>query len=1065
MMLAIQTHYVFPPSVPTVAVYLLAAFAIAAWVAAHWFKRRMATGLWRAAWFAARVVIGFLTMLAVAQALQRGLVLATNWPIWPIALVGALAVEIVLALYAMERRTVSRRMGLALAALRVALVALVIIMLTQPVRPWTLDKTIQRYVAVLLDNSASMYVPDTQLGASEKMRLAERFAGGSVTRPYHMDRVADQMDQIRSELAAQVDWLATLSSAKPDERRRQLEARRDALNKAMEGASKKVLALATDVGTPLDARFKLDERLRATAEDLAKRLTALATGRLKEAASLTSKENVRNLEPEHARLVQTISQSVSDLADLASRTVGLGQSLDEAFYAALPPETKARADSFASEKRISLARDILAGAGGSGSSPASKGPGLLAQLQKKYSVIMYNFAAKPVEVNLKEWAAASKEVEGSISPTALPAEQQQTDLAAALEKVMSEMADKQLSGIVLLSDGRHNGARSPEPLVRRLGSQQVPVSCIVLGGDKPPLDAGIISVDAPETVATKDRMLVQAEVKLDGLAGKEVRVTLADGAKTVDTQTVRVPTDAYRTRVQLADEPSASGLHKYAVEVQKFEGEVLANNNQYPIAVSVTDERTKMLIIEGRPRWEFRYLKNLFESRDRTVRLQYVLLEPDRIESVPPPRKAEASVSRPIGEVEATALPKDEAEWMKFDVIVLGDVAPKYLKDEELKILRKFVTERAGTLVVIAGPQNMPHAYADTPLADLLPVTFKMEAVPQVPSPEKSFRLALTAEGLENVIMRQKTNPEENAAVWESIPEIYWRHPVLRTKEGATVLAYALPTSPPDFMPKKGAAASEKLTDQVLRQRRDFERQNPLIVYHSVSMGQVMFLAFDHTWRLRYRIGDTYHHRFWGQVLRWATAGKLPSGTDTVKLGTDRARYAPQAPVRVRAKIARKDFTPIVSDEVSVNVFDGDKLILTKKMKYIEHSPGLYNADLGELPGGAYRVELVAPAAKAVLEEDHVSSVSTEFTVDPSTPVEQAELVPDRGLLARMANLTGGAVAEPSRADRILESLGPPSQVEVERHEFVLWDSWPLLILMVMVATGEWLLRKKGGLA
>ena len=1059
MMLAIQTHYVFPPSVPTVVVYLLAAFAIAAWVAAHWFKRRMPTGLWRAAWFAARVVIGFMAMLAVAQALQRGLILATNWPIWPIAMLGALAVEIVLALYAMERRTVSRRMGLALAALRVALVTLVIVMLTQPVRPWTIDKTIQRYVAVLLDNSASMYVPDTQLGASEKMRLAERFAGGIVTRPYNLDRAADQMDKIRGDLAAQADWLATLSSANPDERRKQLEARRYSLGKAIENASKAVLALATDVGTPVGARFKLDERVWASADDLAKRLTALATGRLKEAASLTSKDNVRNLESEHARLVQTVSQAVSDLADLASRTVGLGKSLDEAFYASLPAEAKGRVDALASEKRIGLAREILAG------SAASKGPGLLAQLEKKYSVVMYNFAAAPVEVNLNEWAAASKEVESSISPTALPPERQQTDLAAALDKVMSEMADKKLSGILLLSDGRNNGARSPEPLVRRLGSQQVPVSCIVLGGEKPPLDAGIISVDAPETVATKDRMLVQAEVKLDGLAGKEVRVTLTDGARTVDAQTVRVPTDAYRTRVQLADEPSASGLHKYAVEVQKFEGEVLADNNQYPIAVSVTDERTKTLIIEGRPRWEFRYLKNLFESRDRTVRLQYVLLEPDRIEGIPPARKVEASVSRPVGEVEATALPKDEAEWMKFDVIVLGDVAPKYLKDEELKILRKFVADRAGTLVVIAGPQNMPHAYADTPLADLLPVTFKAETVPQVPSPENSFRLALTGDGRENVIMRQTTNPEENAAVWESIPEIYWRHPVLRTKEGATVLAYAQPTLPPDFLPKKGALASEKPSDQVVRQRRDFERQNPLIVYHSISMGQVMFLAFDQTWRLRYRIGDTYHHRFWGQVLRWATAGKLPSGTDTVKLGTDRSRYAPQAPVRVRAKIARKDFSPIVSDEVAVNVFEGDKLILTKKMQYLEHSPGLYDADLGELPGGAYRVELVAPAAKAVLEEDRVSSVSTEFTVDPSTPVEQAELVPDRGLLARMANLTGGAVTDPSRADRVLESLGPPSHVEVDRYEYVLWDSWPLLLLMVMVATGEWLLRKKGGLA
>ena len=117
------------------------------------------------------------------------------------------------------------------------------------------------------------------------------------------------------------------------------------------------------------------------------------------------------------------------------------------------------------------------------------------------------------------------------SASALPPEQQQTDLAAALEKVMADMSEKQLSGILLLTDGRTNGPHSVEPLVQRLGVQQVPVSSIVFGGTKPPMDAGVISVDAPETVAPKDRVLANAEIKLDGLAGKEARITLNDGVQ------------------------------------------------------------------------------------------------------------------------------------------------------------------------------------------------------------------------------------------------------------------------------------------------------------------------------------------------------------------------------------------------------------------------------------------------------------------------------------------------------------------------------------------------------
>jgi hypothetical protein len=250
-----------------------------------------------------------------------------------------------------------------------------------------------------------------------------------------------------------------------------------------------------------------------------------------------------------------------------------------------------------------------------------------------------------------------------------------------------------------------------------------------------------------------------------------------------------------------------------------------------------------------------------------------------------------------------------------------------------------------------------------------------------------------------------------------------------------------------------------------MRQRRDFERQNALIAYHSVAMGQVMFVGFDHTWRLRYRTGDTYHHRFWGQVLRWATSNKLPVGTETVRLGTDRSRYSPEMPVRVRARIARKDYTPITSDDVAVNVFAGDQLVLHRKLQYLDNSPGTYAAEVGELPAGNYRLELDAPAAKAVLASENAGKVATEFSVEPSASAEQAELAPDRGMLARLAGLTGGAVSDPTHADRILSSLGKPTEVQREPREYVLWDSWPLLIVMILVATVEWLLRKKVGLA
>jgi hypothetical protein len=160
---------------------------------------------------------------------------------------------------------------------------------------------------------------------------------------------------------------------------------------------------------------------------------------------------------------------------------------------------------------------------------------------------------------------------------------------------------------------------------------------------------------------------------------------------------------------------------------------------------------------------------------------------------------------------------------------------------------------------------------------------------------------------------------------------------------------------------------------------------------------------------------------------------------------------------------------------VAVNVTCEGKLVLRKKLQYEHNSAGMYGADIGELPSGTYQVELDCPSMPASAGAQGPQSpasgpasaqrIATEFSVDPCTPAEQIELASDSGLVGRIASLTGGCVVEPSEAREALASLNAGAFVKHEPREFLIWDSWPLLALIILLATFEWLLRKKAGLA
>ncbi|MFK8113898.1 MAG: hypothetical protein AB8B91_16975, partial [Rubripirellula sp.] len=690
------------------------------------------------------------------------------------------------------------------------------------------------------------------------------------------------------------------------------------------------------------------------------------------------------------------------------------------------------------EARSQVARRLLVG-------DSAKANGLLERVARDYDVRMYELGASAREVDQAQFLMQTSEK--PIRQSGATSWTESTDFAKALRQVRSDIPTEKLSGVLMVSDGRDHSNTDLERQCRTLGGRGIPVNSIVIGSQEPPRDAQISSVQAPSQIYHGDSVSLTASLKADLLPGESATIRLFDGDAMIEEKSIPITSDHHRESVTFQHQPEEPGIHEYRFELAELPREVSTENNRFLKPVWVSQDRIRVLLIDQRPRWEFRYLRNLFAARDQTVFLQAVLLQADRLAGVPVPPIMRASAQRAFDDCEANALPLDESEWFKFDVIILGDVSPEELGNKGIQALERFVKDRGGALVIIAGPNQMPHAYRTTPLADVLPVFLNRPAVATARSPDPSFHFSLTQEGIAHAALQQWA-----PAADPSFPELTWRHPDCQAKAGAKVLAYA---------------SRHRETPDDAQSDRNEQRRQALMLWHRFGTGKVMQLNFDETWRLRYGIGDRLHHKFWGQIIRWSVTDRLSAGTDLVRLGTDRTLYKSGEAISVQARLLNADRSPVLDVPVQAKFVFENEIARTIDLIPDPRNQGLLHGEVRDLrQPGKYRIELSGDAIDELLkiEATGAQTVGLEIGVEAAAKnVERLDVAADDTVPRQIADWTGGTVVDLANADSVLSNLGPKSTFARERWTVPLWNRWPVIGLFLGGLSLEWIVRKRTG--
>lgn len=652
---------------------------------------------------------------------------------------------------------------------------------------------------------------------------------------------------------------------------------------------------------------------------------------------------------------------------------------------------------------------------------------LIQELSEKYRIKTFRFDRADGVQALDVAQAASEEIDTDKLAQQLTTAGQVTAIGKTIEDLSLRHSSGNLAGVLIFSDFDQNTGPAALGPAKRLG---VPLYTVGIG----PEAAVDIAVDlqAPLLMKKAERATLIALIRQTGLKGQAVtvRITarqlgsahlggdqgLVVGEKTVTLEDQLLP-------IEFPYEPTDTGRYVFTAAIDPLPAEVVQQNNKAERETNIRDDFLRLMFVEYEPTWEWRFIKEVFH-RDKLVGMRgfrtYL-------------RSADPKV-RETNELFLPTLTPKRSEFFANDVIFLGDMPAATLSTRFCEMTREFVNTFGGGLVVIAGPRFGPGELADTPLADMLPVIVDPDG--RV-NDSQEFRLRLTPEGQIEDFMQLGTNTAESGKAWDGLGKLLWYQPVAKIHPvGTTVLA-------------------EHPIDKTIDQKTP----QPLIAVRRYGKGQVIYVGFNETWRLRRKYGEQNYRQFWGQMIHRLGLSHALGSQKRFVVRTDRPQYQADDKVTLTVEAYDANFEPLNEStfpekQLKAELFRPGRSEASEPAQPITISQlreGVFETRLPVFDSGEYRVSVIDPVTK------ERSEVFFQVT---SVSAERRSAVRNVALQSQLAATTGGKSYTLETAAQFLKDFQPQERTEVSVQTFEIWHTWFCFTLIVGLMLGEWLLRK-----
>lgn len=593
--------------------------------------------------------------------------------------------------------------------------------------------------------------------------------------------------------------------------------------------------------------------------------------------------------------------------------------------------------------------------------------------------------------------------------SALPVKGASTRLRDSLRQVLDRYNGQALAGVLLLSDGLDTREVGNEWTA---GPWPAPIYTVQLESpntwEETP-DVRVLRVDTPRRVVVGWKSELTALIGAAGTKGATLQVQLYENDKLVQEIPTQIPADGGTKELKFQLDHNVVGDFVYAVKVPALPRETTLDNNEFRVAVSVTDAKNRILYVEGSPRFEFKFLKRALE-RNKVIS-PIMLLQGSDGKLVPVGNSSDGSLSM------------SHEQLAQYKIAILGNMSGETLTEERASALVRFVDE-GGSLVLLGGDEAWsPRGFEATPLKALLP--FKSDGGPPR---EQRFTVSLTKEG--------QTHPALKSLVAKWTKPM----PVLSIFQAKEVT--------------QGASTVMSADDQ------------PLIITQRFGEGKVVVILSSSLWRWQLEPGQKDEYlAFWDGLLQWL----LPQVSDVSDYSLDLTADVEQLflgdPVALTARFggARAAQAPPPDVTLEVQAPDGRKIPfqmqpLPGNAAATKNGAG-FSLDYQADTGGMHRA-----TASVMVNGKKISSPPFSFFVKPFTP-ETFPLPQNFDGLKALSQASGGQYCGRDNINEVLSSIEIKMSQEERMLYRNLYDSPYLLAALMGLLVVDWILRKMRNMA